>query len=100
MKRPLTALAAACTTIAIAAPALADTRSIAVEYKDLNLSSPEGQKKLAQRINRAARQVCQVDQLATGTRIRAGAALQCYKTASAKAQNHMARVIENNRYGG
>ncbi|MBT2134676.1 UrcA family protein [Croceibacterium sp. LX-88] len=46
-------------TLAIStAPASAETRSIRVQYADLNLNSPEGMATLEGRIEAAAKQIC------------------------------------------
>lgn len=58
-----------------ATPALAqlpdqrpDQRIMALSISDLDLATPQGQKELNSRINRAIRDVCQTSRKATGTR--------------------------------
>lgn len=75
---------------ASAAPALAneqmvvsqhaqDTRSIAVQVSDLNLTSPYDQRTLALRVNRAAQEVC--DMQRGSVLNRTSAALNCFDNA-------------------
>ena len=58
----IAALGLALPTVAIAA----ENRSIDVQYSDLNLATPEGQKALERRIDKAAKQVCGADEARTG----------------------------------
>lgn len=75
-----------------AAPAFAD--SIAVHYRDLDLSTAEGQKTLDHRIDAAARQVCGYDAVLTGSHLRSSASVACYKQARAQVQKQVAAAIE------
>lgn len=89
-----TPIAAALLGLALtAAPAFADT--ISVQYKDLDLSTTEGQKTLDHRIDVAARQVCGYDAITTGTRLRSSASVECYKNARAQVQHQVAAAIDN-----
>lgn len=108
MHKILVIAATACLALP-AAPALAEQRSITVDYSDLNLTSEKAQKRLTRRIEAAARQVCgfyayakPVD--AGGTKARA-----CYRQAKADAlkkfaaaveHQHLAAVAEQHRKGG
>jgi len=81
-KLTLAAFAAAGFAAAISAPASAEqsdqTRVTAVRYSDLDLASESGQRAMQRRIELAAREVCGVDELATGTRIVSSSARTCY----------------------
>lgn len=86
-----------------ATPALAGTGDVPtqrVSVAGLDLQTAEGQQMLDQRIERAARQVCQVDHLATGTRIRSHAARDCLAKARASARQQTAAIIADQQRGG
>lgn len=86
-----------------ASPALAgpDERPrIAVSVAGLDLNTAEGQRMMDQRIERAARQVCRVGYVRTGTRIRSQDSMDCLKKARASAQRQVATIIESQRRGG
>lgn len=97
------ALAAVCSLGLIASPALAakpETQSMSVEYADLNLSSPEGLAKLDRRIDKAARKVCRMDEIQTGTRVRSANAQRCYEAAINSAKSQMAAKMQKEWRGG
>jgi len=98
------AIAAATLSLAVSAsPALAgpdDLPTQTISTAGLDLNTPEGQRMLDQRIERAARSVCQVDDVPTGSRIRSMAARECLAKARASAQRQMASIVENQRRGG
>ena len=66
----------------------------------LDLSTAEGQRLLDQRIDRAARQVCEIDRYPIGTRIRSFEARECVAKARASAQQQMATIIQDQQRGG
>ncbi|NVE95377.1 UrcA family protein [Altererythrobacter lutimaris] len=97
------AAAAACSLALIANPALAgnaDTQKMSVEYGDLDLSSPQGQARLNTRIDKAARKVCGMNEIQTGTRIRSDDAQRCYDKAVNSATKSMATIIAKQWRGG
>ncbi|QYU68553.1 UrcA family protein [Leptolyngbya sp. 15MV] len=98
MRRILIA-AAAIASLGTALPASAQ-ESIEVTYRDLNLDTAEGQKALDRRIVRAARQVCGLEDIHTGTRIRPAREQQCYRTALVQAKARVAAIIEAEKRGG
>jgi UrcA family protein len=55
---------------------------------------------LDQRIDRAARAVCQLDQAPTGTRIQSRSARACFANARVSAQRQTAAIIASRRSGG
>ena len=98
-----TATAAALGLALIATPAMAydiPARSTAIEYRDLNLSTPEGQDTLKRRINSAARQVCKVSRVQTGTRVKSRGQSECLKHARKSATKQVAAMISEARRGG
>lgn len=87
----------------LTAPALAGTtesRSQTISVEGLDLSTPAGQRLLDQRIERAARSVCQSERTRTGTRMQSRAARDCLKIARASARKQVAAMIESRRQGG
>lgn len=98
MKTTLMAFAAIA-TVGTALPAAAE-ESMNIQYRDLNLATSEGQQILDRRIDRAARSVCGLDDVATGTRLRSNEARNCYREAKAKAKKQFAKVTEAEQLGG
>ncbi len=89
---------AASTTPALAGPD--GGSSMKISTTGLDLATPEGHKMLDQRIERAAKSVCQVNQVRTGTRTKSHAAKQCMTKARASAKRQVAAIIEEQRRGG
>ncbi|WP_379553077.1 UrcA family protein [Erythrobacter sp. W53] len=101
MKTPIIALAAASLAIT-ASPALAggDQQTMDIQYSDLNLGSEAGIARLENRIEKAAREVCGVQTVRTGTRLKSLSGERCVKNAKAQAMKQFASVIERERLGG
>lgn len=97
MKRPALALAAAIGGLLVAQPAFAE--SVEVHHSDLDLSTAEGREELDRRVDAAARKVCGLDDIRTGTRIRSRDARECYKDARAQISQRIARLTENQAVG-
>ncbi|MEP5937702.1 MAG: UrcA family protein [Erythrobacter sp.] len=98
-----TATAAALGLALITTPVMAEqntTQSIAVEYRDLNLSTPEGQAKLDKRVDRAAAQVCGLTGIRTGTRVRSSSSKKCYAKARKSVEKQVAGMIAETQRGG
>ena len=99
-------LAIATATVAMAftaSPALAgvgDAPSQSVAYADLNLGTPEGQERLEQRIDAAAKSVCRVNEVRTGTRIRSPHIGACVANARASAKKQVSAMMSETQYGG
>lgn len=94
---------AALSLVLVAAPAAAgssDNQEFTIEYRDLNLASPEGQETLDRRINAAARKVCGVGAERTGTRLVARKSKECVEQVRASAQEQIATLVEDERLGG
>lgn len=97
--RKILIAAAAIASLGTALPASAQ-ESIAVPYRDLNLDTVEGQKALDRRIVNAARKVCGLDEVRTGTRIRPPKEQECYRTAMVQAKARVAAIIAAEQRGG
>lgn len=86
-----------------ASPAVAQSNALPtaeVSFAGLNLETPEGQRILDQRIERAARSVCNYYHGNTGTRIRQEEVYNCLSKARASARQQMANIVEDQRRGG
>ena len=85
-------------------PALAQStsleRSASVEYRDLDLATPEGLETLDRRIDRAARTICEFDAHEVGSRIRSRSARLCYDRAKTSFEHRFAAIIDDERRGG
>ena len=97
MKKTLISLAAI-GALTATTPAFAD--NIAIEYRDLNLSTVEGQEALERRIDRAAREVCGIDDSMTGTRIRSSRSRECFAKVKKQASQQIAAILNEERLGG
>ena len=89
---------AACAAIATTAPAFAETK--AVTYADLNLATVEGQEALERRVTRALEEVCQANEVRTGTRMRSSDARRCMREAKVNAKKQVAAILERHNLGG
>ncbi len=91
------ALAAAATftvpAMAVAAEATVTTRGI--EYKDLDLSTEAGQKTLESRLDKAARQVCGMDESTVGSRVRSRESRDCYREARQQLGDQVSRLTKD-----
>ena len=89
------------TALAITASAMpANAGTVEVSYADLNLASPEGQARLEKRVEKAAREVCELDVRQTGTLLRTPEAISCFKAAKAQAHEQFAAIMERHAKGG
>lgn len=98
MKSPAFALAAVFGTLLAAQPALAG--SVAVTYKDLDLSTEEGQKKLDERITKAAEDVCGYDQPTVGSRIPSREIRACVDQTRKELTQRIAATMDKKASGG
>lgn len=86
-----------------AAPAFAgpaDAPAQKINLEGLNLETASGQQMLDKRIERAAKSVCRVNQVRTGTRLRASQARACVAKAKASAKRQVAATAKQQRLGG
>lgn len=97
-------LAAAAVGLMLAAtPATAgseDGHKLTVKYRDLDLSTAEGQKTLDRRIDQAAREVCGVGATRTGTRLPSSERKKCMTQARAVVKDQVAALIAEQQRGG
>jgi len=98
MRRILPMIAIAAGALLAAQPALAE--SVKVSYDDLDLSTPKGQKQLQTRINAAAKKICGVDDVRTGTRLPAADAQACVRDTKQQIQQQIAVVLDRHKAGG
>ena len=99
---PAMMLAAAIAT-AVPMPAIAAANApgpIMVRTGDLDLSQPGGRQALDRRIARAARAVCGLDDIRTGTRVTSADAQLCYRQALQATRTQVAEITDNARQGG
>lgn len=90
---------ATCGLVAAAAtPAAA--QSMMIEYSDLNLETEKGQRVLANRIDRAARALCNYEKRTTGSHVRSNDSARCYEAAKKSASEQFARLVDDSRLGG
>jgi UrcA family protein len=97
------ALATAAIGLAAASTAFAGTetaQTVQVSLAGLDLDTPEGQRLLDQRIDRAARAVCDRDEAVTGTRLKSSAGQACYEKARANAKRQVTIVMAGRQRGG
>ena len=85
---------------ATAIPAQAEVNTegmhqITVRHDDLNLLSKRGMKALERRVHNAALEVCGVNDIRTGTRIRSQHSLECYDKAMNSAKREIAIAKDN-----
>lgn len=98
-------MTAAALTLALpAAPALADdaiqTENFRVEYRDLDLGTREGQKRLDRRIQQAARMVCGIGDQQTGSRVDSTDSRECYRRALTQARQSVAETVDSHTSQG
>ncbi|GAB5348838.1 UrcA family protein [Alteriqipengyuania sp. 357] len=83
-----------------ATPSLAQQQSAAVQYSDLDLTSPEGQEALERRIDKAAKDVCGANGSEMGTRLKSREVRSCVKSAKKQVRAQIAAKIGEDRLGG
>lgn len=93
MRYPAILAAALGAAAVFATPAAATAPSVNVKYADLDLSTRAGQEKLERRIDSAARSICGVGEIRTGTIMRSRAASECYSDAKARVHQQVAELI-------
>jgi UrcA family protein len=94
-------LAAALGAAMLSAPTLAAGNSTGIRYADLNLSTPEGQAQLDRRIDNAAKEMCGITDIRTGTILQGTKQKQCYEAAKASAHKQIAaRMAQQTQQGG
>ncbi len=88
-------LALAFAAAVLAAPALAadEAPSVGVRYGDLDLTSAEGQWQLDIRLQRAAREVCGVDEKVVGSLLSSRHSRECYREARRHLDQQYAELV-------
>lgn len=95
-------LALALTAAGLTAPALAqnaEAYSTVVSYNDLDLATAAGRKTLDFRVEKAARDVCRVDESIVGTRILPKDRRLCYREARRQLDRQLAAVLPRGTAG-
>lgn len=100
MKMQSLVLALAAAVFAVPAAAGDETRSRAVHYGDLDLTSVEGQQQLDIRLERAAREVCRVNEPVTGSHLRSPQARECYREARRSLDQQYAQLVARKSTAG
>jgi UrcA family protein len=90
----------ACTTTPAFATQAMTTKAMDIKVDDIDLETTKGQKILERRIDRAARIVCGVGEIRTGTRIRSHEARVCLNEAKAQAREQVAALAADRQRGG
>lgn len=81
MRMQSLALAFAAAVLAVPAVAADEAPSVGVRYGDLDLTTAAGQRQLDLRLERAAREVCGLNEKATGTHLQSQHSRECYREA-------------------
>jgi UrcA family protein len=95
----LAALGLAGTAISPAFASNSEMMTVKVQYNDLNLASPEGQKTLDQRIEKAVRTVCRTQSVTTGSRIPTPDVKACLAKARADVRQQVAALTRVEQRG-
>jgi UrcA family protein len=94
------AILAAALGAALATPALADTPTASIRTSDLNLATAQGQEQLDRRIDTAARAMCGIADIRTGTILQGNKQKQCFEQARVTARRQVAAQIAHNDASG
>jgi UrcA family protein len=100
MKTTLALVAALGLALPAMPAAAAETVSQQVVYSDLDLDSAAGQAHLDRRIDRAAREVCGVNEIVTGTRLVSPEIRACVERAKARALERVSIISRQDAKGG
>ena len=96
-------LVLALTAAVLAVPAVAaedQPPTVGVHYSDLDLTSEAGQKQLDLRLERAARNVCGMNETRVGSRLRANHSRECYREARRHLDQEFAQLVSRKSAGG
>ena len=100
MTHALAALGLAGAAISPALAGNAQTMTISVPTRDIDLGTAKGQKTLDQRVEKAVRQVCRTTSLSTGSRILSQDAKACLAKARTDARQQVAALTLEQQRGG
>jgi UrcA family protein len=87
------ALAMAATVLAAPLAARDEAPRVGVRYGDLDLTSAAGQRELDLRLERAAREVCGVNQKVVGSHLRSAHSRECYREARRSLDQQYAQLV-------
>ena len=95
------ALALAVAVVAVpAAAAEEQAPTIGVHYNDLDLTTAAGQKQLDLRLERAAREVCGMNETAVGSHLRSNHSVACYREARRNLDREFAELVSRKTAAG
>jgi UrcA family protein len=100
MQRILPFIAAAAAGALLAAQPAMAAPQVAIDYRDLDLSTPQGQKELDHRLTRAARQVCRTTAVQTGSNVRSWVDPDCVKEVVARSRAQVLAQLDKHNAGG
>jgi UrcA family protein len=95
-----TAILAAVLSAALATPALAEAPNASIRTSDLNLATAQGQEQLDRRIDAAARAMCGISDIRTGTILQGNKQKQCFEHARVTARQQVAAQLAHNDAAG
>jgi UrcA family protein len=94
------ALALAAAVLAAPVAAKDETPAVAVRYSDLDLTNEAGQRQLDMRLERAARDVCGMNETAVGSRLPAQRSRECYREARRDLDRQYAQLLSRKSVAG
>jgi UrcA family protein len=77
-----------------------ERRVVTVTHDDLDLTTEAGRDELERRIDRAARDVCGMEERVTGSRLPPSSVKRCYKQAKRQIGERFAQIMETGARGG
>lgn len=86
-------LAVAIAVLAAPVAAKDEAPTVGVRYGDLDLTSEAGQRQLDLRLERAAREVCGLDEKVTGSHLRSHHSRECYREARRNLDQQYAQLV-------
>ena len=100
MRMQSLALALAAAVLAVPVAAADEAPSVAVRYGDLDLTSEAGQRQLDLRLERAAREVCGVNEKIVGSHLRSQHSQECYREARRELDQQYAQLVTRKSAAG
>jgi UrcA family protein len=100
MRMQSLALALAAAVAAAPVAATDEAPTIGVRYGDLDLTSAAGQRQLDIRLERAAREVCGLDEKVVGSHLRSKHSRECYREARRELDQQYAQLVSRKTAGG
>jgi len=100
MRMQSLALALAAAVLAAPVAAADEAPSVGVRYGDLDLTSEEGQRQLDRRLERAAREVCGLNEKVVGSHLRSQHSRECYREARRDLDQQYAQLVSRKAAAG